>query len=190
MGALATAGAVLAGCAPKAGEKAAETTAPPPGGAKVTVFTGFGTGTDAAQIEVHDSLVQEFNGDHPDIQMEWLTVPWGEHVAKYSTMLAAGMTPEMAGPIGVGGVAEFMGGWVDLSPFIEADKYDMSDYFASPRRSTPMQPRAWWACLYASTPRSSFTTRTSLTPPAWITHLTSSGRVTGPTTNCSRSPSC
>ena len=145
MGALTTAGAALAACAPQVVEKTVtvlqtvevpvqetvvvQPTAPPPGVAKVTVFTGFGTGTDAAQIEVHDSLVQEFNGDHPDIQMEWLTVPWGEHVAKYSTMLAAGMTPEMAGPIGVGGVAEFMGGWVDLSPFIEADKYDMSDYF-------------------------------------------------------------
>jgi len=129
MGALATAGAVLAGCAPKAAEKAAEATAPPPGVQKVTVFTGFGTGTDASQIEVHDTIIKEFNGDHPDVQIEWLTVPWGEHVAKYSTMLAAGMTPEMAGPIGVGGVAEFWEGWVDLSPYIEADNYDMSDYF-------------------------------------------------------------
>jgi multiple sugar transport system substrate-binding protein len=34
----------------------------------------------------------------------------------------------MALPIGVGGIAEFYKGWLDLTPYIEADNYDMSRF--------------------------------------------------------------
>jgi len=137
---------LLAGCAPKPTEApaaapteapaAAPTEAPPPTAApaaaepvKIVIFVGFGTGTSPEQIAVHDQLAEEFNTTHEDIQIEFLTVPWEERITKFSTMLAGDMTPDIAMPIGVGGIAEFYDEWMDLTPFIERDNYDMSDFF-------------------------------------------------------------
>jgi multiple sugar transport system substrate-binding protein len=96
---------------------------------KVVWFVGFGTGTDPGQIEVHDKIVQEFNDSHDDIELELLTVPHEEHLAKFSTMLAADTAPDLVMPIGIGGVAEVYDEWMDIQPFIDADTYDMSDFY-------------------------------------------------------------
>jgi multiple sugar transport system substrate-binding protein len=98
---------------------------------KVTIFVGFGTGTSPEQMEVHKQIQEEFNSTHQDIQIEFLTVPWEERITKFSTMLAGDMAPDIAMPIGVGGIGEFYDEWIDLTPFIEADKYDMSDFFGT-----------------------------------------------------------
>jgi multiple sugar transport system substrate-binding protein len=100
----------------------------PQGVVKVTIFVGFGTGTSPEQQAVHKQLQDLYNSTHTDIQIEFLTVPHEERITKYSTMLAAGEPPDMALPIGVGGIAEFYKGWLDLTPFIEADNYDMSRF--------------------------------------------------------------
>jgi ABC-type glycerol-3-phosphate transport system substrate-binding protein len=96
---------------------------------KVVWFVGFGTGTDPGQIEVHEKIVQEFNDSHDDIELELLTVPHDEHLAKFSTMLAADTAPDLVMPIGIGGVAEVYDEWMDIQPFIDADNYDMSDFY-------------------------------------------------------------
>ena len=96
---------------------------------KVVWFVGFGTGTDPGQIEVHDKIVQEFNDSHDTIELELLTVPHEEHLAKFSTMLAADTAPDLVMPIGIGGVAEVYDEWMDIQPFIDADNYDMSDFY-------------------------------------------------------------
>jgi multiple sugar transport system substrate-binding protein len=116
--------------APTTAPVEAPTTAPAAGGAvKVTVFVGFGTGTDPSQIELHTQLAQEFNSTHPDIQVEFMTVPYEEHVTKFSTMLAGGTPPDLVMPIGVMGVAEFYDEWLDIAPYIKRDSYDTSDYY-------------------------------------------------------------
>jgi multiple sugar transport system substrate-binding protein len=94
----------------------------------ITIFVGFGTGTHPDQIAEHQSIAELFNSTHDDIQIEFLTVPWEEHTTKYTTMLAADQPPDIALPIGVGGIAEFYKGWLDLTPMIEADNYDMSRF--------------------------------------------------------------
>ncbi len=135
------AGAALAACAPKAKptEQPAAPTEPTPvvvaptpvpaigSGTKVTIFVGFGTGTDPAQIEGHTQLAKEFNETHAD-QVEFLTVPWAERNTKFSTMIAGDMAPDLCMPIGVGGVAAFFDEWLDITPFIDRDGYDMSDF--------------------------------------------------------------
>lgn len=80
---------------------------PPPdtGPVKIVIFVGFGTGTDASQIEVHKQLQDLYNSTHTDIQIEFLTVPHDERITKYSTMPAANQAPDIALPIGVGGIA-------------------------------------------------------------------------------------
>lgn len=100
----------------------------PKGVVKVTIFVGFGTGTSPEQVAVHKQIQDLYNSTHSDIQIEFLTVPHEERITKYSTMLAAGQPPDMALPIGVGGIAEFYKGWLDLTPYIEADNYDMTRF--------------------------------------------------------------
>lgn len=100
----------------------------PKGVVKITIFVGFGTGTSPEQVAVHQQIQDLYNSSHTDIQIEFITVPHEERITKYSTMLAAGQPPDMALPIGVGGIAEFYKGWLDLTPFIEADNYDMTRF--------------------------------------------------------------
>ena len=154
MGALTAAGAALAGCTtptpevikevvketvivegtPQVVEKevvvertvVVEPTPPPPGEETVTIFVGFGTGTAAEQIAVHEAIAEEFNAQSERITLEFLTVPYEENQAKFSTMLAADLPPDICMPIGVAGVARNFEAWADLTPYIEADKYDLS----------------------------------------------------------------
>lgn len=100
-----------------------------PGAAKVTVFVGFGTGTDPTQIELHKQIAQEFNSTHNEIQIEFLTVAYEEHDVKFSTMLAGGMAPDLVMPIGVMGVAAYYDEWLDVAPYIRRDNYDTGDYY-------------------------------------------------------------
>lgn len=111
-------------------EKVITATPPPAEPAKVIIFVGFGTGTAAEQIEVHEAIAEEYNAQSDGmITVEFLTVPWEEHQAKFFTMLAADTPPDVCMPIGVGGVTEGFDAWLDISPYIEADKYDMGQFF-------------------------------------------------------------
>ncbi len=99
------------------------------GPVKITIFVGFGTGTEPEQIELHNQIAKEFNESHDDIQIEFITVPYEEHTTKFSTMLAGDMAPDIVMPIGVMGTAEFQDEWLDLKPYVERDNYDMSDFY-------------------------------------------------------------
>lgn len=114
---------VIASCAPKAATPAA-----PKEPVKITIFVGFGTGTSPEQQAVHKEMQDLYNSTHKDIQIEFLTVPWAERITKYSTMLAADQPPDILMPIGVGGISQFYRGWKDLTPYIQADKYDMTRF--------------------------------------------------------------
>ena len=107
--------------------------APAPAGpaepVKITLFVGFGTGGDPAQIEVHKKLADAFNAAHKDIQISFQTVLNADHVTKFATMLASDTVPDIVMPVGVQGVAEFFDEWIDLTPYITADKYDTSDFY-------------------------------------------------------------
>jgi multiple sugar transport system substrate-binding protein len=108
----------------------APTTAPAAGGpVKMTVFVGFGTGTEPEQIDLHNQIAQEFNSTHPDIQVEFVTVTYEEHDSKFSTMLAGGMAPDLVMPIGVMGIAAYYDEWLDIAPYIQRDNYDTSDFY-------------------------------------------------------------
>src|SRR6266498_227459 len=96
---------------------------------KITIFVGFGAGSDADSMEALKKISQEFNDSHKDIQMEFTFSTWEEHASKFSTLLAGDLTPDMAFPIGIQGIAEFYDEWIDVSPFIKADNYDTSDFY-------------------------------------------------------------
>jgi multiple sugar transport system substrate-binding protein len=142
--------ALLAGCGPTAAPaptaapteavavaptEAAATEAPeaPAAGepVKITIFVGFGTGTEPEQIDLHNQIAEEFNSSHPDIEIEFVTVAYEEHDTKFTTMLAGGMAPDLVMPIGVMGVAAYYDEWLDIAPYIERDNYDTSDFYGA-----------------------------------------------------------
>lgn len=158
LSALAAAGSALAACTTKEVIKTVEiekqvvvtqrvevektvvvvATPPPPGVKKVTIFTGFGAGGDANQQKVHAGLVEDFNSTHPSMDLHWLHIPFEQRMEKYQTMVAADQAPELAGPIGVGGIAGLLAGLLDIEPLIDADGYDLSDYTSVELMRTPL----------------------------------------------------
>lgn len=105
---------------------AAATPKPP---VKITVFVGFGGGTDPDSMEALKKIASEFNSSHPDIQMEFTFSSWEEHAAKFSTLVAGDLAPDLAFPIGIQGIAEFYDEWIDVAPLIKEDNYDTSDFY-------------------------------------------------------------
>ena len=96
---------------------------------KITVFVGFGAGSDPDSMEALNQIASEYNSSHTDIQMEFTFSTWEEHAAKFSTLLAGELAPDLAFPIGIQGIAEFYEEWIDVAPYIKADNYDTSDFF-------------------------------------------------------------
>ena len=44
-------------------------------------------------------------------------------------MIAGGNAPQLVGPNGVATVAQFFDSWADITPFIDAEKLDISDFY-------------------------------------------------------------
>jgi multiple sugar transport system substrate-binding protein len=97
--------------------------------AKVVIFVGLGTGTDPDQITQQEALAERFNSSHDNIEIEFLIVPHDEAGTRLLAMLAGGNAPQLVGPNGVSTVAQFFDSWADVTPFIEAENFDMSDFY-------------------------------------------------------------
>jgi multiple sugar transport system substrate-binding protein len=96
---------------------------------KVTIFVGFGAGSDPDSMDALNKIASEYNSSHTDTQMEFTFSTWEEHTAKFSTLLAGDLAPDLAFPIGIQGIAEFYDEWIDVAPFIKQDNYDTSDFY-------------------------------------------------------------
>ena len=96
---------------------------------KITIFVGFGAGSDADSQVSLNKIAAEYNASHTDIQMEFTFSVWEEHTSKFSTLLAGDLAPDLAFPIGIQGIAEFYDEWIDVSPYIQRDNYDTSDFY-------------------------------------------------------------
>ena len=105
---------------------AAATPKPP---VKITVFVGFGAGSDPDSMEALKKIATEYNSSHTDTQMEFTFSTWEEHAAKFSTLIAGDLAPDLAFPIGIQGIAEFYDEWIDVAPLIKEDNYDTSDFY-------------------------------------------------------------
>lgn len=97
--------------------------------AKVVIFVGLGTGTDPEQITMQEELAKEFNSSHQDIEIEFLIVPYEEAGERLLAMIAGGTAPGLVGPMGVGSVAEGLDMWEDITPYIERENFNMSDFY-------------------------------------------------------------
>lgn len=106
-------------------------TATSPAGAKTRVvfFIGMGTGSDPDQIKAQEALVAEFNQSHGDIEVEILIVPHDSAPERFLAMVSGGNPPDVVGPIGIANVAQFYDVWTDVTPLIEADALDLTDFY-------------------------------------------------------------
>lgn len=108
---------------------AEEEAAAPAEKAKVVIFIGMGTGTDPDQIAAQEDMQERFNSTHDDIEVEFLIVPHDEAPERFLAMLSGGNAPQLVGPNGISTVAQFFDAWTDVTPFIEADNLDLSDFY-------------------------------------------------------------
>lgn len=96
---------------------------------KVVIFVGLGTGTDPDQITQQDALAERYNSTHDNIEIEFLIAPNEEAGTRLLAMIAGGNAPQLVGPNGVSTIAQFFDSWADITPFIEAENFDTSDFY-------------------------------------------------------------
>src|SRR5689334_14263105 len=112
-----------------AGAAATEPPTAPAEKVKVVIFVGMGTGTDPDQVDAQNALAEKYNSTHDNIEIEFLIVPHDEYATRYLAMLSGGNAPQLVGPNGISSVAEFFDTWEDVTPYIEADHLDLSDFY-------------------------------------------------------------
>jgi multiple sugar transport system substrate-binding protein len=112
-------------------EAPAEEAAPAPameGRTQVRWFVGLGTGTNEAQIPAEQAVVDKFNAMQDKIELVMEVVPNTSARDTLATQIASGNGPDIVGPVGWGGSNAFYGQYLDLTPFIEADGYDLTQF--------------------------------------------------------------
>jgi multiple sugar transport system substrate-binding protein len=98
-------------------------------GTRVRWYIGLGAGGNPEEIEKETAFVEKFNslyGDQYCLVMDIVQNATAYDVLK--TQIASGDMPDIVGPVGIRGMANFEGAWLDLTPFIEQSNYDLSDF--------------------------------------------------------------
>lgn len=98
------------------------------GKTKVRWFIGLGTGGDPQQLPIEEEIVKEFNAKHPNIELVMEVVAYDAAYDALATQVASGNPPDIVGPVGVSGAEAFHGQWLDLAPYIQKTKFDMSGF--------------------------------------------------------------
>jgi multiple sugar transport system substrate-binding protein len=96
---------------------------------KVVIFVGLGTGTSPDQVERQNALAAKYNAEHTDIQIEFLIAPNDEAGQRLITMISGGNAPQLVGPNGTSTIADYLEAWADITPFLEAENFDTSDFY-------------------------------------------------------------
>jgi multiple sugar transport system substrate-binding protein len=89
-------------------------------------YIGLGNGSEASQQASTKAVVARFNSSHPGIKLVTEVVNYDVAKDQMATRIAAGNTPDIVGPIGVGGTSLFADQWLDLRPYIAKNKTDLS----------------------------------------------------------------
>jgi multiple sugar transport system substrate-binding protein len=98
-------------------------------GVKITWFIGLGAGSNPEEMVKEYNFINKFNekyGDKYYLVPQVVTNATAVDVLK--TQVASGETPDIVGPVGVKGMFQFEGAWLDLAPFVTKYKTDLSDF--------------------------------------------------------------
>lgn len=91
-------------------------------------FVGLGAGSDEPTFAPQQAVVDRFNASQDEIVLVLEIIDADSAVDTLATQIAAGNSPDIAGPVGVKGRDAFKGAWLDLADLIEANDYDLSDF--------------------------------------------------------------
>jgi multiple sugar transport system substrate-binding protein len=116
-----------ASIAPSIGPSAVPTV-PPGGPVTVKWFCCLGGGDDPSTLKVFDDVIKAFNASHPNIKLVLDHVAYAGARDTFATELASGNGPDIVGPLGVGGANAFAGQWLDLSPYVQQNSIDLSQF--------------------------------------------------------------
>ena len=99
-------------------------------GEKVEIrwYVGIGTGSDEAQFDAQNAVVDAFNASQDEIELVLEIVDNASATDVLNTQIAAGNAPDIVGPMGIAGRAAFPGAWLDIAPLMEATNYDTSEF--------------------------------------------------------------
>jgi multiple sugar transport system substrate-binding protein len=81
-------------------------------------FVGLGTGTDPGQIDLEQQVVDDFNASQNAIILTLEVVPYDSAKDTLATQIAAGVGPDIIGPVGWAGSNSFFGQWGDISAYL------------------------------------------------------------------------
>ncbi|MFZ0533167.1 MAG: sugar ABC transporter substrate-binding protein [Anaerolineales bacterium] len=95
----------------------------------VTIFVGLGTGNSPEQIDAENILAEKYNSTHENIEMEFLIVPYEQSRERLLAMISGGTAPQLLGPMGIETTAQFLDSLEDLTPYIQRDNYDTTDFY-------------------------------------------------------------
>ena len=75
-------------------------------------------------------VIKDFEAANPGIKINLVVVPWNDFDTKMQTMTAAGTPPDIWSHWGPSGFADYVkrGLVADLTPYIEKDKFDLTDF--------------------------------------------------------------
>ena len=89
---------------------------------------GIGDGTDPAQVNIENAVAQDFNTSQSKIQLVLEVVPKASAIDTLATEIAAGVGPDIVGPVDWFDSNAFYDQWLDLAPSIMATGYDTSKF--------------------------------------------------------------
>ncbi len=124
---------VLVGCAGPAEEPAGEEPAveePEPAAEEPVEVIWYVRTNDTEQPWEQEVVIPDFEAKHPNIKINLTIVTWDDFDTKMQTMIAAGTPPDIWSHWGPSGFADYVirGLAADLTPYIEQDNYDTSDF--------------------------------------------------------------
>ena len=95
-------------------------------------FCCLGGGEDPeAQVPTEEDVAAGFAERYPGSSLEFEVTTYDAAPDALSTQIAGGNSPDIAGPVGVGGIAQFEGQWLDLTPYLEESAYDLAQFPAN-----------------------------------------------------------
>jgi len=89
---------------------------------------GMGDGSEPAQVSIENAVVNDFNASQTRIHLVLEVVPRETAVDTFAIESAAGVGPDIVGPINWFEANVFTGQWLDLGPSMAASGYDTSRF--------------------------------------------------------------
>ena len=99
-----------------------------PGDVELRWYCCLGQGDAPELIEVEQKVTEAFNASHPGIHLSFEAYPYQGARDALAVQIGSGNSPDIVGPVGIGGANAFHGQWLDLQPLIDKNKYDMKQY--------------------------------------------------------------